>query len=224
MRGALHGPVVACRSRRQVPAHVPTGNADAARERNHDVRKILADTRADLQRIVDRRIHMGVPRRVGETAEYAVLSRRMSVSGSASRRHASSPANARNSGVSRANRLNCRPCQSSPVAASASRSSHAESGRLSGTGETGCYLDDRIGCNPESRMPPGHIEVMDDVAERILIGEHPRARLCRQLEAQASLASVAARLHAHLHHAFADGRAVGEAIGVPNQVLDIARS
>ena len=67
-------------------------------------------------------------------------------------------------------------------------------------------------------MAARDIEMMHDVAERILIREHARARLRRELEAQAPLAAVAARLHAHLHHAFADGHAVGEAVGVPDRV------
>ena len=64
--------------------------------------------------------------------------------------------------------------------------------------------------------------MVHDVAERILVREDARARLRRQLEPQAALPIVAARLHAHLHHAFADGRAVREPARVTDDVLNLA--
>ena len=71
-------------------------------------------------------------------------------------------------------------------------------------------------------MPARNVEMMDDVPERVLIGKYTGARLRRQLETQAALPPITAGLHADFSHALGDGYAVGESIGMSNQILNIA--
>ena len=60
-------------------------------------------------------------------------------------------------------------------------------------------------------MTSGNVEVVDDVAVVILVHPDPRRRRGAERELQAALRALAARLHARLHHALADGRFVDEA-------------
>jgi hypothetical protein len=77
-------------------------------------------------------------------------------------------------------------------------------------------LHDRLGDDHQLAMPRRHVEVVDDIALGVLVGKDARARRRGELEAQATLHALGTRLHAHLHHALADGRVVPEV----GQVVD----
>ena len=93
---------------------------------------------------------------------------------------------------------------------------------LSGSSAAGAISTTASAVIDKPRVPAGNIEMMNDVAGRILVREHFRARLRRQLKPEAPLPAVASGLHAHFHHALADGRGVGESVRVPDDVLNVA--
>ena len=68
---------------------------------------------------------------------------------------------------------------------------------------------------------PWNVEVVNDVAVGILVHANARRGRRAQTEPDAVLRPVAARLHARLHDAFADGRFVGELGDVSNRVLHV---
>ena len=79
-------------------------------------------------------------------------------------------------------------------------------------------LDEGLGGHRQSRDPARDVEVVDDVAVVILIHPHPGRRRGAETEAHATLAALAARLHARFHDAFADGPLVRKLGDVANGV------
>ena len=72
-------------------------------------------------------------------------------------------------------------------------------------------------------MLAGDVEVVDVVGEVVAVAEDAAARADREMEGEAALMGVGARVHARLHDAFADGSLVEElgqmADGVVHQSL-----
>ncbi len=65
----------------------------------------------------------------------------------------------------------------------------------------------------------GDVEVVDGVAEVVVVGEHTRALRRGHVESQAVLTVELERLHAELHHTLADRRGVDEAGEMANEIL-----
>jgi len=80
-------------------------------------------------------------------------------------------------------------------------------------------LDEGFGDDDELAVLAGDVEVMDMVGEVIAIAEDAAARADGEVKGEAALVLVRARVHARLHHAFADGVAVEELREVADGVI-----
>src|SRR5215218_4055616 len=73
-------------------------------------------------------------------------------------------------------------------------------------------------------MVGGQVEVVHVIAEMIEIAEDPGARVHRQLEGEAALRLVGARVHPHFHDALPHRTAVAVSRDVPDRVKHQNRS
>src|SRR5262245_25975371 len=67
-------------------------------------------------------------------------------------------------------------------------------------------------------MASWNIEMMDDIRQVVAVAEDVGARLRGQFKFQASLITLAARLHPHFHHTLRNRSAVNEPGDVANRV------
>ena len=72
-----------------------------------------------------------------------------------------------------------------------------------GDGRGGLHLDQRLGDDDQLAVLAGNVEVMDLVGEVVAVAEDAAARADGEMEGEAALVLVAARVHARLHHALA---------------------
>ncbi len=72
------------------------------------------------------------------------------------------------------------------------------------------HFNQRFGDHPQLNMFAGNIKMMDAVAEIIAILIDQRTRIDGELEGETALGAFRARVHAHLHQAFADGGIVAK--------------
>src|ERR1700742_1392423 len=80
----------------------------------------------------------------------------------------------------------------------------------------GLLFDECFGNNDELSVLDWDIKMMGVVAEVIAIGEDPAARTDRERKRKTALITVATRMHARFHHAFADHVAVVKLGEVPD--------
>jgi len=80
------------------------------------------------------------------------------------------------------------------------------------------HFDHRLRGELNLSMAPSYIEVVHDVTSEITVLHDVRRRVHIEMEAEAALHSLAARLHAHLHHALADRGLVMECGGMTDRV------
>jgi hypothetical protein len=65
-------------------------------------------------------------------------------------------------------------------------------------------------------MLPCNVEMVNAIAEVVLIRENPRLRVYRQLKREASLRVLAARLHSQFHYTLPDRTAVPKTSEMPD--------
>ena len=83
------------------------------------------------------------------------------------------------------------------------------------------HIHQGVGDDGKLFVPARHIEMMHHVAQIIAIILHARLGLHRQLEREAALRTVRAGLHARLHQAFADVRAVAEFCQMADGIIQL---
>ena len=216
VRGAVDGPLVAHVVVVQVAAHVTARDSHSAQECNHHVREVLTHAPSRRQRFVDRRVHVRGLRRVLEGVVDPVLQAAHERQWIDVARQPEFPTEGHQrlgraremrrfeeieESLARAGLVEQRPC--GPIAAR-------------GDGDVGDKLHHRLGHHREFPVARLHIEVVDDVAFGILVGEHAGTRRGGKLEAQAPLHAFGAGLHPYFHHALAHCRVVAEM----SQVVD----
>ena len=84
----------------------------------------------------------------------------------------------------------------------------------------GLDLDEGLGDDDELAVLAGDVEVMDGVGEVVAVGEGAAPRRDGQVEGEAALLRVRARVHARFHHGFGDGLVVQELGEVADGVED----
>ena len=82
-----------------------------------------------------------------------------------------------------------------------------------------CHFDQRGGDNVELAVFARNVEVMNGVSEVIAIVKDAGAGFELDLKGETMLGPFRARLQAHLHDAFADGRAIAETGLMTNGVI-----
>ena len=80
------------------------------------------------------------------------------------------------------------------------------------------HIHQSVGDNRQLPMLPGNVEMVNEIADVILIRENPRLRTDGQLKREASLRVLAARLHAQFHYALPNGTAVPKTSEMPDRV------
>ena len=93
-------------------------------------------------------------------------------------------------------------------------------GERGGDDGGGLDLDEGFGDDDELGVLAGDVEVVDVVGEVVSVGEDAAAGADGEMEGEAALVGVRARVHASLHHGFGDGLGVEELGKVADGVED----
>jgi len=199
----------------QVAADVAAWNADAPRQSDHDVRKILANPLPAFERVIDGRIHARALGNIGDLAiqrgvEVQHQMQWIAPPGLLARFHAEL---LREPFQQLAGLSKVAGHQHLDVVAGRDHLIQLGPGRFAqrlGQRQHGLHVHQRVGDDRELLVPPRDIEVMDRVAKIVPIGLHTRPGMHHELKRQAALWAVRARLHARLHQAFAHVLAIAE--------------